>query len=209
MAQISAEATQDMSTVGVLGPALKVGVASAGAGFLFGGTVDILKNTTPFLFATASSVRCFGLGTSYWAARGTIIRAWTTTDSVDPSMKVTASAVAGGLSGGMIAAVTRGRSNVIPGVAMWSCFGGMGQWVANVWIGRDRTESKIPFVQRIASSKWSPIQVMTDDDYAKVLNERMLKVEVEISILDDKIAALKTQQQERAKSRSISDEKSS
>nr|POE85089.1 hypothetical protein CFP56_68658 [Quercus suber] len=170
-------------------------ICSAGAGFLFGGTAGILKNTTPFVFATASSIRCFGLGASYWVARGTIIQAWTTTEAADPSTKVAASAIAGGLSGGTIAALTRGRSNVIPGILMWSFFGGAGQWTADQWIGRDRAEETIPFFKRIARSKWSPIQVMTDEDYAKVLSERMLKVEVEISMLDDKIAVLKTQQQ--------------
>lgn len=170
-------------------------IISAGAGFLFGGTAGILKNTTPFLFATASSIRCFGLGTSYWAARGTILHAWTTTDSLTPTTLIAASTISGGLSGGTFAAITRGRSNVIPGVLMWSLFGGAGQWAANRWNGRDRSEAPTSFWHRVASSRWSPIKAMTDDEYAEVLRERMMKVEVEIAIVDERIAALKQQQQ--------------
>lgn len=38
---------------------------------------------------------------------------------------------------------------------------------------------------------------LTDDQYADMLRERKLKVDVEIAILDDKIAALKKQQAEQ------------
>jgi hypothetical protein len=35
---------------------------------------------------------------------------------------------------------------------------------------------------------------LTDDQYADMLRERLLKVDVEIAVLDDKIAALKKDQ---------------
>lgn len=41
---------------------------------------------------------------------------------------------------------------------------------------------------------------LTNEQYAEMLKERLLKVEVEISILDDKIAALKKGQEQRGSS---------
>lgn len=48
------------------------------------------------------------------------------------------------------------------------------------------------------SSKWSPIKKITDQEYASILEEKLLRVEVEIALVDDNIAALKAQKQEQA-----------
>ena len=53
-------------------------------------------------------------------------------------------------------------------------------------------------VSRIARQSWSPMKVITNDEYAKVLEEKVLKLEVEIAILDDKIAAVRDNARQQA-----------
>lgn len=46
----------------------------------------------------------------------------------------------------------------------------------------------------MSKKSWTPFKVLTNEEYTEMLRERMLKVDVEIAVLDDKIAALKEQQ---------------
>jgi len=48
-------------------------------------------------------------------------------------------------------------------------------------------------MQKIAKSKWSPMQVLTDDDYENMMQEKLLRVEAQIAVIDDKIDVLKKQ----------------
>jgi len=48
---------------------------------------------------------------------------------------------------------------------------------------------------------WSPMKPLTDEEYEKILQQKLLKVEVEISFVEDQIAELRrlrAQQQEPA-----------
>lgn len=47
------------------------------------------------------------------------------------------------------------------------------------------------------SSKWSPLRKLSDEEYENFISEKMLKVEAEIALIDDKIAELR--EEERAK----------
>jgi hypothetical protein len=118
------------------------------------------------------------------------------TGNLQPRDYTIASTLSGGLSGGIVALVTRGRRNVLPATIMWSLIGGAGQMTYNAFANRPKAEPKEGFWKRLANKSWSPVKAMSDEEYAKVLRERMLKVDVEIALLDDKIAALRKQQEE-------------
>lgn len=169
------------------------------AGFIFGGAVGIVKGLPTFLSAAATSLQTFALGAAFTTTRTGIITAWTTPERPLTSNDLTkATAVAGAVSGGFIGAFARGRKNVIPGAIMWSIFGALGQVAYNRWTLAPRAvekESRQNFWQRMGEKGWTPFTVLSNEEYAKMLEEKMLKVEVEISILDDKIAALEAQQQ--------------
>lgn len=45
------------------------------------------------------------------------------------------------------------------------------------------------------SSKWSPFRPISEQEYVDILEEKILKIDAEISIIDDNIAALKATQQ--------------
>lgn len=48
---------------------------------------------------------------------------------------------------------------------------------------------------------WSPMKSLTDDEYENLLQDKLLKLEAEISILDDQIADLRAASQRQAESR--------
>jgi len=74
-------------------------------------------------------------------------------------------------------------------------FGFAGQAIYNHWSAPrevvESTEPKRGFWQSLI-----PMKHLTNEQYAEMLKERLLKVEVEIAVLDDKIAALKKGQQQ-------------
>lgn len=93
-----------------------------------------------------------------------------------------------------MAAIMRGRSNVLPGVIMFSLFGTAGQWAYNRTFGSPKVESEEPkknFWQRVGERSWSPMKVLSNEEYAAMLRERQLKLDVDIAVIDEKISALK------------------
>ena len=47
-----------------------------------------------------------------------------------------------------------------------------------------------PFLQRLADSKWVPLRSLSDDDYRGMLSEKLLSIEAEVALLDEKIQEL-------------------
>ncbi|KAI7554475.1 hypothetical protein KC319_g1096 [Hortaea werneckii] len=190
-------ANMDDPVAAAIEPALKVGAACGTAGFLFGGTVGILKGSTPFLFATASGLQTFALGSSFWTCRSTFIQTRRDPSALTTSELYQASGISGAVSGGLVALVTRGRRNVIPATLMWGLSGLVGQATYNAIYAKPAVVVEGPketFWERMAKKSWTPIKYVTNDEYAEMLREKMLKIDVEIAVLDDKIAELKKQQ---------------
>lgn len=52
--------------------------------------------------------------------------------------------------------------------------------------GQENQEKKSIF-----SSRWSPLKKLTDDEYRHVMSEKMLKLDAEIALIDEKIAELR------------------
>lgn len=170
----------------------------AGVGFMFGGAVGILKNLPLSLSAGVTSLQSFGLGAVFTFTRLSVIQAWTTElQTPTPGDLIKATAIAGAFSGGSLGALFRGRKNVIPGAIMWCIFGATGQFMYNRrTLPAQRAEPKGPgFWQSMSDKSWTPFKVLSNEEYAGMLKEKLLRVEAEISIIDDKIAAMKGQQQ--------------
>ncbi|KAF2157199.1 hypothetical protein K461DRAFT_289540 [Myriangium duriaei CBS 260.36] len=173
--------------------ALTVGAATGGTGFIVGATAGLLRNTSPLLFGLGSGLQCFGLGTFYWGGRSAVLSAWYTDRALaTPRDRIYASALGGGFSGVAMALLTRGRSNVIPGGIMFSLFGGLGQSVYNLMDSRNAAKmeaggDKETLTEWVAKQKWSPFSILTDAQYESILREKILKVDVEIALIDDRI----------------------
>ena len=59
--------------------------------------------------------------------------------------------------------------------------------------------SQPSITQRLAESKWVPLKALSDQQYEEMLSEKLLKLEAEVSIIDEKIAVLKTSQEREPK----------
>ncbi|KAL8867235.1 MAG: hypothetical protein Q9198_008591 [Flavoplaca austrocitrina] len=118
---------------------------------------------------------------------------------------------------------TGGRANVIPGIIMFSLFGFAGQYIYNALDARHhntrgepstptmriKPSSKAdydtstmqaakpeePLWKRVLNSKWSPMKVLSDEQYEKILREKLLRVEAELAIVDDDIERVKRREQ--------------
>ncbi|KAG9660177.1 hypothetical protein KCU95_g551, partial [Aureobasidium melanogenum] len=180
----------------IIGPALKIGALSGAAGFVTGSVAGVIRNSPPLLFGLGSGIQWFSLGTTYWGTRSFIFQAWDTGKGLTKSDKVSASTIAGGVAGSGVGLLTRGPRNVIPGAIMFSLFGFLGQTVSNSYDKVDLPASDEPelnFWQRFASLKWMPVTVLKDGEYEDMLREKQLKLEAEIALVDERIAALKAQ----------------
>lgn len=86
---------------------------------------------------------------------------------------------------------------LVPGAVIFSLLGYLGQSSYNAidtWQMEHANSPSKPIIQRIADSKWIPLRTLSDDDYRGMLSEKLLSIEAEMSLIDDKIADL-----ERAK----------
>lgn len=75
---------------------------------------------------------------------------------------------------------------------VFSLLGAGGQAAANSMAGYSWKSTRTSFL----SSKYSPVTPLSDPEYERFLEEKLLKVEAEISILDDNIKALRTGEQQ-------------
>ena len=65
---------------------------------------------------------------------------------------------------------------------------------------RDRTAietSELSLFDRLARSKWIPLKTLSNEQYEDMLQEKLLQVETEIAVIDDKILAIQAQPHER------------
>lgn len=82
---------------------------------------------------------------------------------------------------------------------MFSLFGAGGQAFHN------RVDAKVPVPVDVAESKkvswldskWSPVKVLSDQEYEEMLREKLLKINAQIALVDESIEAVKQEEQSR------------
>lgn len=87
---------------------------------------------------------------------------------------------------------------MIPGAVVFSLLGAGGQAVVN-W--RDARAANAPQATPKPSSgfwaKWNPLKRLSDQDYVDILEERLLRVEVDIALMDDRIRDLRESESQK------------
>lgn len=81
----------------------------------------------------------------------------------------------------------------MPGVIIFSLLGYCGQSAFNrvdAWQMEKAQNPTKPLAQRMADSKWIPLRHLSDEEYREMLNEKLLSIEAEIALLDEKIEKL-------------------
>ncbi|EFX02305.1 hypothetical protein CMQ_2354 [Grosmannia clavigera kw1407] len=171
----------------ILVPSLQAGLGAGTVGLFVGAASGIARSAAPVLFSVVTGAQWFVLGSSYSASRTALIKAWGGNDNVSQPDKVKVSALAGA-SAGFVGGLIRGPRNILPAIAVFSIFGATGQVAANAMSSRaaESTGEKTDWL----ASRWSPLRAMSDDEYAQFIQDKILKLDVELSMIDDKIAAL-------------------
>lgn len=93
-----------------------------------------------------------------------------------------------------------GRRNVLPGTIVFAALGAAGQAIYNA-ADQKKTEEWVEETERKArgeagkarwwDSKWSPMKVLNDGEYKAMLEDRLLRVEVELGEVDEGIKMLR------------------
>jgi hypothetical protein len=77
-------------------------------------------------------------------------------------------------------------------VFIFGILGMLGQGAYNSFQGgKEEVKRSVPYGQRLLESRWFPLKPLSDEDYVGMLNEKTLRIDAEISIIDEKIAALR------------------
>ncbi|KAF7173453.1 hypothetical protein CNMCM5623_005656 [Aspergillus felis] len=173
---------------------LKAGALSGSAGLVYGGISGVIKSPHPVIHSISCGIHWFACGTSFWWLRSNILSLHYE-DRATPKQRAYVSAVSGGIAGGAVTRLMGGR--LIPGVVVFSLLGYLGQRSYNAidsWQMEHANTPSKPILQRMADSKWIPLKTLSDDEYRGILSEKLLGIEAEIAIIDEKIEEL-----ERAK----------
>ncbi|KAL2049512.1 hypothetical protein ABVK25_010199 [Lepraria finkii] len=197
----------------ILTPAFKVGALTGTTGLLTGGISAVLRaSPTPTLFTIASGIQWFALGSTFWATRSILLYQWNTGPSPSSRDRISASSYAGGITGGTIGALFRGRRNILPGTVMFALFGFVGQTVYNkldarhiehvaVEMESTKKEETTVFWKKVAEMKWMPMKALSDEEYGDLLRERLLKIEADIALVDEEVERLRGEERRMGETR--------
>ncbi|KAH6893467.1 hypothetical protein B0T10DRAFT_604672 [Thelonectria olida] len=180
--------------VDLIVPPLKVGGWAGTAGVIAGVGGSIFKEANPIIWGAVSGFQWFTLGTSFWFTRTMAIKSWGGEERVTPLDRTKASAIAGSVAGA-VGGLIRGPSNILPAVVCWTAFGAGGQMIANRLATREpkiRDENDSWF-----RSNWSPLRKLTDEEYIEMMSEKILRVEADIALIDDRIAELRVAEKQQ------------
>lgn len=93
---------------------------------------------------------------------------------------------------------TGGRGAILPATIIGTLLGGGLQFGHNIWTASRKAERKS---DSWLNSKWSPMKQLTDQEYQNILEEKLLRLDAEIAIIDDNVAELKAQMKEQPKAK--------
>src|SRR3954463_11248040 len=87
------------------------------------------------------------------------------------------------------------RANILPGAAMIGLMGFAGQSGYNMFSEAQQSEStpRRSVMQRLTESKWVPLKALSDQQYEEMLQQKLLKIDTELLMIDEKIATLKAE----------------
>ncbi|KAF9770097.1 hypothetical protein IL306_012404 [Fusarium sp. DS 682] len=179
-------------------PPLKFGGYAGTAGVLAGVGGSIFKEANPIIWGAVSGFQWFTLGTSFWFTRSIVVKAWGGEERLKNGDKTIASAIAGTVAGS-VGGLIRGPKNILPAMFVWATVGAGGQMIANRMAAR---KPKVHDENESFWTRWSPLKKLTDQEYRDMMSEKMLRIDADIALIDDRIAELRKQAAEEEQSSS-------
>ena len=94
---------------------------------------------------------------------------------------------------------------------MFAIFGATGQAAYNRLDARKTEQGELEKTSDVKrswmDSKWSPMRVLTDEEYVKMTEEKLLKINVELALVDEAIEGLKEMEKESKEAAATEKEK--
>ena len=63
----------------------------------------------------------------------------------------------------------------------------------------ERRDVKEGWIDKVASMKWTGLTKLSDEEYAGILGEKVLKIEAEVAIIEEEIEKLRRKEREKQK----------
>ena len=85
------------------------------------------------------------------------------------------------------------RTSFLPGMVFLAVVGASGQGIFNMLDARHTEAQGIEgkqdggILQKVVESGWTPFKVLTDENYADMVRERILKLDAEIAVAKDEM----------------------
>ncbi|RPA84341.1 hypothetical protein BJ508DRAFT_412741 [Ascobolus immersus RN42] len=191
---------------------LYIGALGGTAGLLFGGITAIIKaSPTPKLFAAYTGASWMTFTTTFCVLRGNaseiVKNEFPETPLNSRQTQLLLTGFSGAIAGGLQGAIFRGPKNIIPGAVVYGLastaihFGvgaGDSTILEKVAAPVDENEQKSrTWEDVIFRSKFSPIKKLTKEEYTELMEGRIMKVDVEIALIDDELERLKKEVADR------------
>lgn len=181
-------------TTSIITSSAYVGGSAAVTGGAFSAAYATLKGRPAVLWTAAAGAQCFVLGSTFWFTRSLLRHNAAQARPLTYREDLAYSSLAGtfaGLTGGAL----RGRGNILPGAIVLGLVGlggqlGMTAFAANA---DAPAREKRPLLDRLSDSKWWPLKSLSDEDYECELQEKLVGLEAEMQMIDEKISTLRHQ----------------
>ncbi|KAI5290589.1 hypothetical protein KEM54_001087 [Ascosphaera aggregata] len=153
---------------------VKVGSLAGICGLAYGGVSGVIRGRHPAIRSIAMGIQ--------WSLRNTALTYGFSHDPT-PMQRASVSAVAGGISGG---------ATTIASFIGQKAYDAIDDWQ----LRRSEEEEanptvKKPLEQRLLESKWTLLKPLSDAEYIEMLEDRKTQIEVEIALVEEKLAGLK------------------
>ncbi|KIY01851.1 uncharacterized protein Z520_01989 [Fonsecaea multimorphosa CBS 102226] len=192
-------------------PALYVGAATGVCGAAYGGIAGtLIQTSSPLAYTAISATQWFSAGTTFFClchcsnlefasayifpdCRSVLLAGPLSRDK--DLHRVAASGIAGSCSGAVIATFLP-RGSLVTGSIMFGVIAALSQAGLNTTQG---SSSIAQLSSRLKSgfATFSPMKSLSDKEYEDLLLDKLLRIEAEIAVLDDKIASLRAARDER------------
>ncbi|KAJ6784138.1 hypothetical protein PWT90_04168 [Aphanocladium album] len=166
----------------------RVGFWTGTAGVLAGVGGGIARDVNPVISGTTTGLQWAALGTTFWFSRTLAMRAWGSPEKMKSSDRVIVSTIAGTATGA-VSGLLRGPTKILPAMFIWGLLGAGGQMLVHRHEAnqlKPQKESGPGFWSRL-----NPLKKLTDEEYMDMMREKKLKLDVDISLIDDRIAELR------------------